>query len=163
ALCDSSVALDSGGAGVVDLVSGSGETGNRICACDDRLSATLLERPDGRSVRGGVHVDDRDAAQLGRELFGQRFLPPFPKEDRIGPALCAYLATGDRLSYAGLRCSDSISRFDRGGMETPISDRRWYRRRAPAALVLVADQCLERSLGDDFGICGFGHAANRIQ
>jgi len=41
----------------------------------DRSLASGAPRSDGRRVRGCIHVDDRDAAQLGRELSGERLLP----------------------------------------------------------------------------------------
>ena len=57
------------------LVPGLERPGDRLHSRDDRASAAVAARPDGGGVRGGVHVDHRDAAQLGRELPGQRFLP----------------------------------------------------------------------------------------
>ena len=60
-------------------IPGPRETRDRLHARDDRLPAAVAARPDGGGVRGGVHVDHRDAAQLGRELSGERFLPPLPE------------------------------------------------------------------------------------
>ena len=44
---------------------------------------------------------------------------------------------------------DVLSGFDRRRLETAAGHRRGHRRRAAAALVLVADQRLERSVGHD--------------
>ena len=43
---------------------------------------------DGGGVRGGLYVDHRDAAQLGRELSGERFLPALLETGCVGAALC---------------------------------------------------------------------------
>ena len=51
--------------------------------------------------------------------------------------------------------------FDRRRLETAARHRRGHRRGAAAALVLVAHQCLERSLGHGCGLRGLGRAADR--
>ena len=60
------------------LYPGSEGSGNRLHPRDDRLPAGFPARPDGGRLRRRLHVDHRHAAELGRELPGQRFLPPLP-------------------------------------------------------------------------------------
>ena len=67
---------------------------------------------------------------------------------------------GDRVPDAGFGGGDVLSRFDRGRVEAAAGDRRGHRRRAAAALVLVADQRLERSVGHADGVRRVGGAAS---
>ena len=68
----------------------------------------------------------------------------------------------DDFPDAGVGGGDVLSRFDRGRVEAAAGDGRGNRRRAAAALVLVADQRLERSFGDAGGVCRIGGAASRL-
>ena len=125
-------------------------------------AASVAARPDGGGVRGGVHVDHRHAAQLGRELSGERFLPPLLETGQEPAALREDFAGGDDFPHAGFGGGDVLSRFDRGRVEAAASDRRGNRRRVAAALVLVADQRLERSFGHADGVRRIGGAASRV-
>ena len=98
ALRDAAMAVDSGRAGVADSVSGPGEARDRLHPRDDRVSAAVAARPDDRGVRGRLHVDHRHAAQLGRELSGQRFLPPLSEAARDRPSLRGRVASRDGVS-----------------------------------------------------------------
>ena len=76
-----------------------GRSRNRLHPRDDRLPAAIAARPDDRRFRRRLHVHHRDAIELGRQLPGQRFLPPLPEEDakpsattsppRSGPRCCS--------------------------------------------------------------------------
>ena len=68
------VAVDPGSAGVAGGFSGITRSGIGICARHDCLPATVAARCDAGGVRRGVHVDHRDAVELGRELHRERFL-----------------------------------------------------------------------------------------
>ena len=52
------------------------QAGDRLHPRDDPGAAAVAARPDDRGFRGRLYVHHRHAAQLGRELSGQRFLSP---------------------------------------------------------------------------------------
>ncbi len=141
----------------------SGRPGDRLRPRDDRLPAGFPARPDGGGLRGGVHVDHRDAAQLGRELPGQRFLSPLPAPERSRPALRGGFAVGDRAAHHHLRGGHVLHGFHRRRLETADRHRRGHRHGADPALVLVAHQRLERSLRHGVGVRGLGGAANGVR
>ena len=62
-----------------------GRPRNRLHPRDDRLPASLAARIDDRGLRRRLHVHHRHAVELGRQLPGQRFLPPLP-EARAKPS-----------------------------------------------------------------------------
>ena len=73
---------------------------------------------------------------------------------RHAPQKHYVLASHDRhrVPDAGLGGGDLLSRFHRRRVEASAGHRRGHRRRAAAALVLVAHQRLERSFGDALGV-----------
>ena len=64
------------------LFPGLAEAGDRLHSRDDSGAASVASRIDDRGVRGCLHVHHRHAAQLGRELSGERFLPPLLEAGR---------------------------------------------------------------------------------
>ncbi len=158
ALRRASVAVGAGRARVADSFPRPRRSRNRLHPRDDRLPSALIAWTHDRRLRRRLHVHHRDAAQLGRQLPGQRFLPPLLKEDRNRASLCNGIAVGHRASHHRLGRRDVLSRLHRRRMEAPARHRRGHRRRPPAALVLVAHQRLERSLGHDLGLRRFARA-----
>ncbi len=93
------------------------------------------------------------ATQLnwGASYLVNDFYRRFLQRDRSRAALRGGFAMGDRAPDHHLGGGHFLSRLDRGRMEAALSHWRRHRRRAPAALVLVARQRVERSVGDDLG------------
>ena len=54
------------------------EAGYLKTLMDPAIFPPYLARLHDRGVRGGLHVDDRHATELGRIVRDQRFLPPLP-------------------------------------------------------------------------------------
>jgi len=71
ALRDPAVAVDSRRARLADPLSRAQGSRDRLHPRADRPSPGVAARPDDRCVRRGVHVHDRNAAELGRELSHQ--------------------------------------------------------------------------------------------
>ena len=139
------------------LFPGVGSAGDRLRPGDDPGASAVAAWTDARGVCGCLYVHYCDATELGRQLFGQRFLSTLCPPGRAAKPLRADVASGDRILDAGLRHCDLLYGFHRRCMETTLSDRGRYRRRASAAVVLVAHQRLERGFGDAIGIrriCG---------
>ena len=122
-----------------------------------------LARTDDRRLRRRLHVHHRDAVELGRQLSGQRFLSPLLEEERNRPSLRHGVAMGHGISDHHLGRRDVLPGLDRGRVETAAGHGRRNRRRAAAALVLVAHQRLERSLGHDLGLRRLARDANRLR
>ncbi len=116
-----------------------------------------------RRLRRRLHVHHRDAVELGRQLPGQRFLPPLLEEERNRAPLRHRLAMGHRTSDHHLGRRDVLLGLDRRRVETSAGHRRGNRRRPAAALVLVAHQRLERSLGHDLGLRRLACNANQLR
>ena len=58
------------------LFPGLARSRKRVRPRDDRVSSGFAARRDAGGVRRRLHVHHRDAAELGRQLRGERFLPP---------------------------------------------------------------------------------------
>ncbi len=132
-----------------------------IRARDDRVSAGVAARGDAGGVRRGVHVDHRDAAQLGRELRGQRFLPALHPAEGGRPALRAGLAMDHGSADHRFHRRHVFPHLHRGRVEDAAGHRRRHRTGAAAALVLVANQCVERNFGHDHGVHHVSRVADR--
>ena len=94
------------------------------------------------------------ATQLnwGASYLVNDFYRRFLKKARNRAPLRHRLAMGHRVSHHRLGRRDVLSGLHRRRLETPAGHRRGHRRRPAAALVLVAHQRLERSLGHDLGL-----------
>ena len=92
---------------------------------------------------GGLHVYGRHATELGRILSCRGFLPALSKTRRHGATLrfCVAIGDGAARNYFGVRVG--TTRFDRLGVGMGADHWCGNRRRIPAAVVLVADQCVE--------------------
>ncbi len=156
------VAMDPGCARIADRIPGPRRSRDRLHPRDDRVPAAVAARPDGGGVRGRVHVDHRDAIELGRKLPGQRFLPALLEEERNRAALRQRVEVGDSVSDHRVGGDHVQAGLDRGRVEAAAGYRRRHRRRAAAALVLVAHQCVERSIGHDLGLRGLARAADGL-
>ena len=146
------------GDGLGDPLSASAGSRNRLRPRDDRLPAGFAARADGGGVRRRVHVDRRDAAQLGRQLSGQRFLPPLPatatEPDRHyvrASQVATVLLT--IISAVVTHYMDSIA----GAWKLLIVTGAGTGHGADSALVLVAHQRLERGVRHGRGVRGLGH------
>ena len=105
------------------------------------------------------------ATQLnwGASYLVNDFYRRFFEEDRNRAPLRHRLAMGDRASHHRLGRRDVLSGLHRRRLETAAGHRRGHRRRLVAALVLVAHQRLERSLGHDLGLRRLARDANRLR
>jgi hypothetical protein len=150
ALRAAAVAVDSDGACGGRAISGAGASGDELHDGGERSRAARAARRDPGGISGGVHVDDRDATQLGKLLSCHRFLSPFREARCHGAPLRArvsggHRAAGDRdLLRFGAACVDSVR------MASGAASGRGHGERVPAALVLVAHQRVERNYGDDY-------------
>ena len=133
--------------------------GERLRDGDDRPSAAIAARADGGGVRRGVHVHDRDAAQLGRQLPGQRFLSALPASERIRAKVCKGVAGGDGAAHGHLGGSHLLHGFDHRRVAVADRHRSGHGDGPHFALVLVADQRVERSVGHERGVCGLDDGA----
>ncbi len=116
------------------LYPGLARSRNRLYPRDDRLPAAVAARPDGGGVRGGLHVHHRDAAQLGRQLPGERFLPPLLEAERSPSGITSRLRRWPRF------CSPSSRPWSRF-ISIPSRARGsccWSPARAPAACCCCA-------------------------
>ena len=112
----------------------------------DHLPASLRGLDDGR-VPGRVHVDDRDAAQPRRVVPDQRSLPAFHQTGRERRALRRGLARDDGRRDDPRRGRHALHDVRRRSMEVHAHPDRGRGAGDDLALVLVADQRLERDLG----------------
>ena len=150
------------GDGFGDSVSAPARSRDRLHPRHDRLPAGVSARSDGRRLRRRVHVHDRHATQLGRQLSGQRFLPPVSQERRTGTPLRARFADRHDSADRHLGGDHALHGFDRRRMEAADRHRRRHGQRAHSALVLVAHQRMERSLRHGRGVCCFDGPADRV-
>ena len=138
------------------------DPGNRLRPRHDRLLTRLPARSHGRRLRSRLHVDRRYAAQLGRQLSRQRFLPPLHQDRRAGSPLRSRFADRDRASHNRLCRDHALYGFDRRRMEaSPRHGRRHWLCVDPA-MVLVAHQRLERGLRHGRCLRGLGNPPDRI-
>ena len=108
-------------------------------------------------ISGGVHVHHRHAAQLGHIVPGGGFLPAVRQSAGQRAALRAHVA--NRYGDAGNRhrLHFRTTGVDSFRMASGAGTWSGNRQRLSAALVLVADQCVERNFvhgygdGDDIG------------
>ena len=90
--------------------------------------------------------------------FYRRFLKPNAADRHYVDVF----ADRHRSADHRLRRRHVLYGFDRRRVEAAARHRRRHRQRAAAALVLVAHQRLERSLGDDRGVRRLRHAPGRL-
>ena len=90
--------------------------------------------------------------------FYRRFLKPHAPDRHYVRALAGRHGSAD----ARLRGRHVLYGFDRRRVEAADGHRRRHRQRAAAALVLVAHQRVERSIGDDLGVRRLGRAASGL-
>src|SRR5439155_1246830 len=83
-----------------------------------RLPAVIAPRPHDRGVRGGLHVDDRHPAQLGRELSRERLLSPLRAPRRERAALRPGVAARDGAAHRDLRGGVLAHRVERARLES---------------------------------------------
>ena len=93
-----SLALDSDRAGGGGSLSAPGTSRNRIHAGGQPARAAGAARHCDCRIHGGVHVHDRNPAELGRFLSGVGFLSPLHQARRRRQTLRADLASGDRAA-----------------------------------------------------------------
>ena len=129
ALRRASVAMGFGRAGVADSLPRPGRSRDRLHPRDDRLLAAIPAWTDDRRLRRRLHVHHRDAAQLGRQLPGQRFLPPLLEEERNRPSLRHGLAMGHRASHHRFGRRYVLSGLHRRRLETAAGHGRGHGRR----------------------------------
>ena len=75
-LCHPALAVDPRRPRLGHPLPGSRRSRDRLRPGHDRPPAAVAPRPNGRRFRRRLHVHHRHPAQLGRQLSGQRFLPP---------------------------------------------------------------------------------------
>src|SRR5207245_862964 len=110
--------------------------------------AIAPEGDDARRLRRRLHEHDLDPPQLGRVLPRERRLAVVRAPGREQPGAGARVARGDRLADGARRRGDVRPLLRRAGLALPAGARRWHRVGADPALVLVADQRLERACRD---------------
>ena len=93
----------------------------------DRLSAGVPARRDAGGFRRGVHVHYRDAAQLGRKLHRERFLPAIRAAESARPALRGVSQMDHGAADDGFHRGDVFPDLDRRGVENATGHRRRHR------------------------------------
>ena len=94
-------------------------------------------------IHGGFHVHDRDSTQLGGVVPGIGFLPAVHQARRRRQTLRPDLSPGHRAAGHRFRGSFGFAVGYSFRMAGGAGSWRGHRRCLPAALVLVADQCVE--------------------
>ncbi len=140
------------GAGGVGALSGFAGPGDGLYPRDDRSLASAVAGFDVGWIPGSLYVDDRYKPELGRELSGERFLPQVLAARSRGERIGSCVTVGDSFSDADVGGGDLQHGFDYRGVE--VVDRNWRGDwwSAAVAMVLVADQCMERGKCDGDGV-----------
>ena len=104
------------------------------------------------------------ATQLnwGASYLVNDFYRRFWKRDKSDQHYVQVLAMGHGFADHRFRSRDVLYGFDRGRMEAAAGHRSGHGRRPAAAVVLVADQRLERGVGHDLRLRRIAGAANRL-
>src|SRR6516225_7293776 len=158
ALRCSTLAMDHHGTCGYSVVPRPEASGKRLHDDAELPFAAPVPRNRDRRIPGCLHVNDCDAAELGRVLPGFRFLPALPEAESFREPLRRGLAVVYDFAGDRIRLGLGTTWVDCLWVDGGVADRSRYRSGLHPALVLVEGECLERNfchglfLGRDLGV-----------
>ena len=127
-------------------LSQAGASRNRIHADRHATCASGPARDRDCRIHGGFHVNSRHAVELGRFVSGLGFLQTIHQACGKRATLRADFACGNGAACDRLRVCFGATGIDSFRLGVRLRSWRGYWRRLSAALVLVADQRVERDI-----------------